>query len=36
MPTNLFGPKSKDDIRVGYISTDTGYDVNFTKKTDEN
>ena len=25
MPTNLFGPKSKDDIRVGYISTDTGY-----------
>jgi len=25
MPTNLFGPRSKDDIRVGYISTDTGY-----------
>ena len=25
MPTNLFGPASKDDIKVGYISTDTGY-----------
>ena len=25
MPNNLFGPPSKNDIRVGYISTDTGY-----------
>jgi len=25
MSNNLFGPPSKNDIRVGYISTDTGY-----------
>jgi len=25
MPFNLFGPASKDDIRVGYISTDRGF-----------
>jgi hypothetical protein len=30
MSNNLFGPSSKDDIRVGYISTDTGYVTDIT------